>query len=544
MLVAFVCFTGTAAAQEAVVFVLDSPINEDFLAGRVLGLRADDITHGSLVGRVIHSYCRAPLKSIPVEDVEGRADRSRYLDGLREALDYARTHTDVHVIVNVSLGSPNPSQEEERLVTALGDEGALVVAAAGNDDSNKLTYPAAYDGVIAVASAGPRGKAPSSNYGPQIDVAASGDISFMDYEFLPYEWLRREMEARGTSFAAPRVAATLAFLLDHAPRLSGQDALRIVLDTARPIDDRYFEGGMLGAGLLDVRRAKSAVARWYGFANFVLPVCVWVILGVLSAYLCLTRGMVGAFLSLMLWILVFPASFFLLVQMGRWLQYAGGGSLVVGLGGGGILSAAAVLALLAQRWHVAKTGLVAMIPCGLFALLAGASGTDGMGTLRVAAAAGAAMVGGALLWEWRTRAGLRKLASLRAEGGARPLRRLLRAGRRTLDRRVLRLVLGKLAYADSPEAVEFLLRQRSYDETTVGAMAAIAARSVDAILPSLLMLRRLDRDGRERLLLALRRAHNPDFLPHLETMLRQFQPPSLQETVRALREDVENGGRS
>ncbi|MCK4284197.1 MAG: S8 family serine peptidase, partial [Candidatus Brocadiae bacterium] len=272
---------GADQNESVVVFVLDSPINVDFLEGRVVGLRASDVTHGSLVGRVLRGYCRAPLMCVTAEGIEGSPDRSAYLSGLRSVLDHVRQHPDVKLVVNISLAFPAPAAEEEELIRRITAAGALVVAAAGNEDSAAPMYPAAYPGVVAVASATRDGKALNSNFGPHINIAASGDISFIDYEFLPYERLRREMEARGTSFAAPRVAATAAYLMRHDPRLSPREAYRILESTAGPMDDAYYRDGMLGAGLLDIYRAKCVVSPTYRFVHFVLPVSIWIVLGVI-----------------------------------------------------------------------------------------------------------------------------------------------------------------------------------------------------------------------------------------------------------------------
>ncbi len=167
------------------VILLHSAVNEDFVEGRMGGLRFEDVGHGSLVGRVLRSYCRAPIVAIPVGTARTAVSRPRYLAGLREAVAYARDHPGTRVVVNVSLSSLDPDDEEAALIARLVRTGALIVAAAGNDDAEHLTFPAAYPGVIAVASATRHGKALHSNFGPHVDIAASGDITFVHSEFLP-----------------------------------------------------------------------------------------------------------------------------------------------------------------------------------------------------------------------------------------------------------------------------------------------------------------------------------------------------------------------
>jgi hypothetical protein len=316
------------AGGPAVIFVLDSPVHAGFVEGRVIGLGAAEVSHGSLVGRVLRSYCRASLLPIVVEELEGGVSRSAYLEGLRAVARYVAAHPGARVVVNVSLASERTDEAEAALLRRLRQAGVLVVAAAGNEASDRLTYPAAYPGVVAVAAAEPSGKAPSSNFGPHVDIAASGDISFLDYEFLPYEWLRRQTEAHGTSFAAPRVAATVAYLLEADPSLTPLEAYRVLERTARPIGGPHFRDGLLGAGLLDVHRAKASVRPSYRFVHFVLPVSIWILLGVLSCYLCLRYSAVGLFLTLLIWLLALPASILLIIKLGDYLEFVGGGSMV------------------------------------------------------------------------------------------------------------------------------------------------------------------------------------------------------------------------
>ncbi|MFO8006940.1 MAG: S8 family serine peptidase, partial [Candidatus Brocadiia bacterium] len=314
------CGQGPAEEGGAVVFVLDSPVHEAFLEGRVLGLRSEDVTHGSLVARVLRSYCRAGLAPVPVEGADGTVARDAYLDGLRTVLEYMRREPARAVIVNISLSNPVANPAEEELIRRLTEAGTLVVAAAGNNDTDEPFYPAAYPDVIAVASATRRGKALHSNYGTHVDIAASGDISFIDYEFLPYERLQREMEARGTSFAAPRVAGTVAFLVNRSS-MTPREAYEVIAGTARPIADRHYRNGWLGAGLLDVLRARSRVSPGYRFAHFILPMAVLALLAVASGYLCARHGLPGVFLSVLAWVIALPGALMAALQLGRWLEF-------------------------------------------------------------------------------------------------------------------------------------------------------------------------------------------------------------------------------
>ncbi len=522
------------AEPEPVVFLLDSPVNRAFLEGRGAGLTAADITHGSLVARVLRSYCRARLISIPVEGPDSRVDRRGYLSGLRSVLDYRSRHPRSRIIVNVSLSSGQPDEEERHLIETLVARGVLIVAAAGNSDTSRPAYPAAYPGVVAVASATPEGKALHSNYGPHVDIAASGDISFIDYEYLPFEWLRREMEARGTSFAAPRVSATVAYVLDRRPEFTPLEACSLLEATARPIRGPHYRDGLLGAGLLDIRAAKTDVAPVYAFAHFVLPVCVWVVMGALSGWLVVRRGFGGMLLSALMWFVVLPLSFLLVVRLGRWVEFVGRGDLVVGLGILSMLLAGAAISLLVQRRAPVKLVPAVGLPVAAFhasALLWPMGESLRMGG---AGAAALAMVALSVWLERRAKARARAIGNLEDPGAPEVVDRLLKAHRWSLDPRVRRAALAQLARTGDRRVVRYLLHAIGRSRPLVDALAGIAARDIGPFVPQLGRFGRLGREARRRLLLALRAAGNPAARPHLEELLHRFSRRDVRETLEGL----------
>jgi serine protease len=78
-------------------------------------------------------------------------------------------------IVNLSLGGGSPAVAEERFYEEMrAIHGALIVAAAGNENE-AVIFPAAYRSVVAVAAVDKANKRASfSNFGPEIDLAAPG----------------------------------------------------------------------------------------------------------------------------------------------------------------------------------------------------------------------------------------------------------------------------------------------------------------------------------------------------------------------------------
>ncbi len=226
----------------AVIFVLDA-----FDGGE---------NHGQDVSDVAARAClhRCGIRKISLGT---SVDRERYLDAMSDVLAYAQVHPETRIVVNMSFGSYRPDERERLLVRAMIDRGIVVVAAAGNDDTDVPMYPAGYDGVIAVAAINGDVKAGYSNYGSHVLLGAEG--------FLRSQVAKREDRVRGsyreesvtwlihggTSFAAPRVSGFCGYVLSRRPDLPAAELKRLLRQTARPLRDDYrFVLGKLGAGRL------------------------------------------------------------------------------------------------------------------------------------------------------------------------------------------------------------------------------------------------------------------------------------------------------
>ncbi|KRC02932.1 S8 family serine peptidase [Duganella sp. Root198D2] len=109
-------------------------------------------------------------------------------------------------VINISLVGP-PNQMLGRVVQAMVARGHLLVAAVGNDGpAAPPLYPASYPGVVGVTGIDPkRHPLPEAARGPQVMFAAPGSqMAAAAIGTPPYKLVR------GTSFAAPLVAALLA----------------------------------------------------------------------------------------------------------------------------------------------------------------------------------------------------------------------------------------------------------------------------------------------------------------------------------------------
>ena len=146
-------------------------------------------------------------------------------------------------IINLSLGSNEPSKTIEDAVHYAYEKGVLITAASGNDGGS-VDYPAAFQEVMAVGAIDSTGtKATFSSYGDQLDLVAPGvDIVGCDAAGnLSYH--------NGTSFAAPYAAGSAALIWSLNPELTNDQVQWILESSATDLgtagwDDKYGYGAL------------------------------------------------------------------------------------------------------------------------------------------------------------------------------------------------------------------------------------------------------------------------------------------------------------
>ncbi|MFC5462746.1 S8 family serine peptidase [Massilia niabensis] len=152
-------------------------------------------------------------------------------------------------VVNLSLVGP-ANATLGRMVAALVGRGHLLVAAVGNDGpAAPPLYPASYPGVVGVSAVDRQGRPlPEAARGPQVMFAAPGSQMVSAAPGAP-----PYRQVRGTSFAAPIVAALLAQSLpepgrDTAPRALAALARQAVRGDAAAVSNATGHG-VVGAAL-------------------------------------------------------------------------------------------------------------------------------------------------------------------------------------------------------------------------------------------------------------------------------------------------------
>src|SRR5215831_6381666 len=226
--------------QRVVIFIIDTSDYFD--------------THGAYVQSVVQQQCAA----CDVQLVNLHGDLS--ILGIVQALDYVRGVHQTHAaattsLVNLSLGTYIYDDALHASVRALDTTGISIIASAGNDNTSKPFYPAAFPEVLGICSSTrhTRVKAAYSNFGPWVSLCAPG----LQYVTRP---LQPGGIASGTSFASPMVAGALGQLLLDAPCASPRAGLRAL---RRTVDPPAENQSALGAGILNSTTASQYLRSLY-----------------------------------------------------------------------------------------------------------------------------------------------------------------------------------------------------------------------------------------------------------------------------------------
>ncbi|MGD8939301.1 MAG: S8 family serine peptidase, partial [Gammaproteobacteria bacterium] len=170
-------------------------------------------------------------------------------------------------IINLSLGGPTGTTVAPEAYRQAREQGVIIVAAAGNEGSCGLSYPASLEGVVSVSAVDVNKVVTDySNIGMTVDVAAPGGTfsngiysawaenhaGTLDYTYH---------YSQGTSMAAPHVAGVAALMKSYA------------LDNGRDLTPQFFDA-LLATGELteDLGEPGRDYAYGYGLIDASLAV--------------------------------------------------------------------------------------------------------------------------------------------------------------------------------------------------------------------------------------------------------------------------------
>ena len=188
----------------------------------------------------------ARLLSVRALSEAGSGYTSDIADGIQWAADNGVD------VINLSLGGGGYSETMHAAVEYATQKGALLVAAAGNNDGSPK-YPAAYGECIAVSALDPDGSLASySSTGSAIELCAPGTNVLST---RPNDGYGR---SSGTSMAAPVVSGVAALVLSRED-LSNEALRSRLADTAADIG---LSSNEQGAGRVDAKTAiDGALSR-------------------------------------------------------------------------------------------------------------------------------------------------------------------------------------------------------------------------------------------------------------------------------------------
>jgi thermitase len=258
----------TSGGSGVVVAVLDTGIDKSHedLYGKVVGevnfsdspVTTDLYGHGTHIAGIIAANSdnglgvvgvapQSQLLNVKVAEDDGRCQASAIARGIIWAVDNGAE------VINISIEIREPSAALEAAVNYAWENGAIVIAAAGNEGSQSPVYPAYYENVIAVAATGPDDtRATLSNYGQWVEVAAPGyDI----YSTLPGNDYGYKS---GTSFATAYVSGLAAILFDTLTDTNGNGYLNDEVAAALTSGCQQVNGFEVGYGRIDAASIASS----------------------------------------------------------------------------------------------------------------------------------------------------------------------------------------------------------------------------------------------------------------------------------------------
>ncbi len=218
----------------------------------------DECEHGTHVAGIIAArdadnyvglcpYCK--LLVVKVVEVENQNGKSKFaikdssiIAGLAYISGFKVAGEPLVRVINASFGKFEKSRSVELFIEALKKfgRGTLMVAAAGNEDTMKRQYPAAFDSVMAVSNVmsdiNNPSKSESSNFGSWVDISAPGDGSCQGLgssRGILSSVPGGDSDCKvGTSMASPVVAGIAGLVLASEPNLTASQLEARLLQTA------------------------------------------------------------------------------------------------------------------------------------------------------------------------------------------------------------------------------------------------------------------------------------------------------------------------
>lgn len=184
------------------------------------------------------------VKIMPVNVFKGIfANVNDIVEGIYYATDHGAD------VINLSLGLKEYSNVMNIAVRYAQSKGAVLVAAAGNEDTYEYTFPAALPDVIGVSATDRYDHITDfSNYGDYIDFAAPGVNIYSTVSGSSYQYMD------GTSMAAPVVSGVTALVRSRNPFLKPVQVKEILRKSVVDLGQKGWDA-FYGYGRIDAYKA-------------------------------------------------------------------------------------------------------------------------------------------------------------------------------------------------------------------------------------------------------------------------------------------------
>lgn len=220
-----------------------SPMDDDGHGTHVAGIISANTNNNEGIAGITWYNKIMPIK---VLDQSGAGTLSDVAEGIFWATDHGAK------VINLSLGNYAESKYLHDAVKYAYSKDVVLVAASGNDNTDKLGYPAAYPEVLAVSAIDPyENRAQFSNYGNYIDVVAPGVNIPSTYPNNQYAALS------GTSMASPHVAGLAGLIRAQNPYLTNKEVISIIRKTASDLG-APGKDTLYGYGQINIKEAINA----------------------------------------------------------------------------------------------------------------------------------------------------------------------------------------------------------------------------------------------------------------------------------------------
>ena len=220
--------------------------------------------HGTYISSIIANVAKRHygeiaserIKIIPIKAVSDFASKTYIKDGykgIKYAIDNGAD------VICLAWSGGDPSAEEIAIIREAEAKGILIVGSAGNFNTNGVSYPAAFESVLAVAAVNQDlNKAQISAYGMEVGISAPGEAVFGGHSDADNAYFFDS----GTSPAAAIVAACAAILYSKPYVKNASEVSEALLNTATLFPQSAAKySGRLGAGVLNLEAALEYISR-------------------------------------------------------------------------------------------------------------------------------------------------------------------------------------------------------------------------------------------------------------------------------------------